>query len=66
SGPQRVYESCPREWGPEIYVVPEYGFGVVFTRGDYNSGGSPPNIITAKIILPKLISTRTRNAEPRR
>jgi hypothetical protein len=30
--------------GQKIYAVPEYVLVVVFTGGDYNSGGSPPNI----------------------
>ncbi|HKC16003.1 MAG TPA: serine hydrolase, partial [Steroidobacteraceae bacterium] len=42
--------------GQKIYVVPQYDLVAVFTGGDYNSAGSPPNKIMATIILPALIS----------
>lgn len=48
--------------GQKIYVVPQYDLVAVFTGGDYNSGGSPPNKIMAQIILPALISARTSGA----
>jgi CubicO group peptidase (beta-lactamase class C family) len=46
--------------GQKIYVVPQYDLVAVFTGGDYNSAGSPPNKIMARIILPALISARSR------
>jgi CubicO group peptidase (beta-lactamase class C family) len=46
--------------GQKIYIVPQYDLVAVFTGGDYNSAGSPPNKIMAKIILPALISARSR------
>ncbi|HMI36197.1 MAG TPA: hypothetical protein VK505_01090, partial [Steroidobacteraceae bacterium] len=48
--------------GQKIYVVPQYDLVAVFTGGDYNSAGSPPNKIMAQIILPALISARTGGA----
>jgi len=48
--------------GQKIYVVPQYDLVAVFTGGDYNSAGSPPNKIMATIILPALISARTGGA----
>jgi CubicO group peptidase (beta-lactamase class C family) len=48
--------------GQKIYVVPQYELVAVFTGGDYNSAGSPPNKIMATIILPALIAARTSGA----
>ncbi|HTP39318.1 MAG TPA: alpha,alpha-trehalase TreF [Steroidobacteraceae bacterium] len=42
--------------GQKIYLVPQYQLVAVFTAGDYNSGGSPPNRIMAQVILPRLIA----------
>lgn len=45
--------------GQKIYLLPQYDLVAVFTAGDYNSDGAPPNKIMAKIILPALIEART-------
>jgi CubicO group peptidase (beta-lactamase class C family) len=42
--------------GQKIYILPQYHLIAVFTGGDYNSNGSPPNKIMVKLILPKLIA----------
>jgi CubicO group peptidase (beta-lactamase class C family) len=42
--------------GQKIYLLPQYDLVAVFTAGDYNSDGAPPNKIMGKIILPALIS----------
>jgi hypothetical protein len=46
--------------GQKIYVVPELDLVAVFTGGDYNSAGSPPNRIMASVILPPLLAARSR------
>jgi CubicO group peptidase (beta-lactamase class C family) len=62
-GAQRVDMNVAQgNGGQKIYVVPQYDLVAVFTGGDYNSGGSPPNKIMAQIILPALISARTSGA----
>ncbi len=42
--------------GQKIYLLPQYDLAAVFTAGDYNSDGAPPNKIVGKIILPALIA----------
>lgn len=42
--------------GQKIYLLPQYDFMAVFTAGDYNSDGAPPNRIMIDIILPALIA----------
>jgi CubicO group peptidase (beta-lactamase class C family) len=42
--------------GQKIYLLPQYDLVAVFTAGDYNSDGAPPNKIMGKIILPTLIA----------
>lgn len=44
--------------GQKIYLVPDLDLVAVFTGGDYNSGGSPPNRIMARDILPTLLKAR--------
>ncbi|HEU4722365.1 MAG TPA: serine hydrolase [Gemmatimonadaceae bacterium] len=44
--------------GQKIYIVPEHDLVAVFTGGAYNSGGSPPNRIMARVILPRLLAAR--------
>lgn len=45
--------------GQKIYLLPQYDFIAVFTAGDYNSDGAPPNKIMIKIVLPALIAAQT-------
>ena len=42
--------------GQKIYILPQYHLIAVFTGGDYNSNGAPPNKIMVTLILPKLIA----------
>jgi CubicO group peptidase (beta-lactamase class C family) len=57
SGPQRVTMSAAQgNGGQKIYILPQYDFVAVFTAGDYNSNGAPPNKIMINIILPALIA----------
>ena len=44
--------------GQKIYLVPSLDLVAVFTGGDYNSGGSPPNRIMSQVILPPLLKAR--------
>ena len=63
NGPQHVDMSAAQgNGGQKIYLLPQYDLIAVFTAGDYNSEGAPPNKIMANIILPALISARSRNA----
>lgn len=48
--------------GQKIYLLPQYDFIAVFTAGDYNSSGAPPNRIMINIILPALIAAHTHPA----
>ena len=41
--------------GQKIYLLPQYDLVAVFTAGDYNSNGAPPNKIMIRIILPALL-----------
>jgi len=57
SGIQRVTMNAAQgNGGQKIYILPLYDFVAVFTAGDYNSNGAPPNKIMIKIILPALIA----------
>jgi CubicO group peptidase (beta-lactamase class C family) len=59
SGPQRVtYSAAQGNGGQKIYLIPELDLIAVFTGSDYNSGGSPPNKIMARIVLPRLLEAR--------
>ena len=49
--------------GQKIYLLPQYDFVAVFTGGDYNSSGAPPNRIMTRIILPALIEAHAHGAE---
>jgi len=56
-GPHRVdMIAAQGNGGQKIYLIPQYDLVAVFTAGDYNSDGAPPNKIMGKIILPALIS----------
>lgn len=61
AGPHRVdMIAAQGNGGQKIYLVPQYDLVAVFTAGDYNSDGAPPNKIMGKIILPALISAYRR------
>jgi CubicO group peptidase (beta-lactamase class C family) len=61
TGTQRVtYSAAQGNGGQKIYIIPELDLVAVFTGGDYNSGGSPPNRIMAHIILPRLLEARAQ------
>lgn len=63
-GSQRVYFNAAQgNGGQKIYLVPQYQLVAVFTGGDYNSEGAPPNRIMSKIILPTLISAAGRGTQ---
>jgi CubicO group peptidase (beta-lactamase class C family) len=63
NGSQHVDMSAAQgNGGQKIYLLPQYDLIAVFTAGEYNSEGAPPNKIMANIILPALISARRRNA----
>ena len=56
-GPHRVDMTAAQgNGGQKIYLLPQYDLVAVFTAGDYNSDGAPPNKIMGKIILPALIA----------
>jgi CubicO group peptidase (beta-lactamase class C family) len=60
SGIQRVTMSAAQgNGGQKVYILPQYDFVAVFTAGDYNSNGAPPNKIMIKIILPALIAAHS-------
>lgn len=59
TGVQRVtFNSAQGNGGQKIHIIPELDLVAVFTGGDYNSGGSPPNRMMASIILPRLLEAR--------
>jgi CubicO group peptidase (beta-lactamase class C family) len=64
NGPKHVDMSAAQgNGGQKIYLLPQFDLIAVFTAGDYNSDGAPPNKIMAKIILPTLIAARSDHAE---
>jgi len=48
--------------GQKIYLLPQYDLVAVFTAGDYNSNGAPPNRIMMQIILPALLAAHNAPA----
>jgi CubicO group peptidase (beta-lactamase class C family) len=48
--------------GQKIYLLPQSDFVAVFTGGDYNSSGAPPNKIMIQIILPALLRAHSAPA----
>ena len=65
SGMRRVdYNSVQGNGGQKVYLLPQHELVVVFTGGDYNSGGSPPNRIMATLILPALMAHQAAEATP--
>jgi CubicO group peptidase (beta-lactamase class C family) len=57
AGDRRVdYIAAQGNGGQKIYLLPQYDFIAVFTAGDYNSEGAPPNRIMRSIILPVLLA----------
>jgi CubicO group peptidase (beta-lactamase class C family) len=59
NGPLHVTMSAAQgNGGQKIYLLPQYDLIAVFTAGDYNSDGAPPNKIMIKIILPALIAAQ--------
>jgi CubicO group peptidase (beta-lactamase class C family) len=64
TGPQQITMSAAQgNGGQKIYILPQYDFVAVFTAGDYNSNGAPPNKIMTKIILPALIAAHSHPAK---
>lgn len=64
TGPQQITMSAAQgNGGQKIYILPQYDFVAIFTAGDYNSNGAPPNKIMINIILPALIAAHTHTAE---
>jgi hypothetical protein len=56
-GNQRVdYVAAQGNGGQKIYLLPQFDFIGVFTAGDYNSEGAPPNKIMISVILPALMA----------
>jgi CubicO group peptidase (beta-lactamase class C family) len=67
NGPLHVTMSAAQgNGGQKIYLLPQHDFIAVFTGGDYNSDGAPPNKIMIRIILPALIAAHPRHAEASR
>lgn len=61
-GTEHVFMSAAQgNGGQKIYLLPQYDFIAVFTAGDYNFGGAPPNKIMIKIVLPALIAAHSRD-----
>ncbi len=61
SGNQRVdMIAAQGNGGQKIYLLPQYDFIGVFTGGDYNSDGAPPNKIMIRTILPALIAAHSK------
>jgi CubicO group peptidase (beta-lactamase class C family) len=63
-GPQHVTMNAAQgNGGQKIYLLPQYDFIAVFTAGDYNSDGAPPNRIMVNIILPRLIAAQGKRGD---
>lgn len=61
NGTQRVdMVAAQGNGGQKIYLLPQYDLVAVFTAGDYNSDGAPPNKIMIRIVLPALIAAYAR------
>src|SRR6185312_11982367 len=61
SGNQRVdLIAAQGNGGQKIYLLPQYDFIGVFTAGDYNSDGAPPNKIMISTILPALLAAHRK------
>jgi CubicO group peptidase (beta-lactamase class C family) len=61
AGDQRVdMIAAQGNGGQKIYLLPQYDFIAVFTAGDYNSDGAPPNKIMVRTILPALIAAHAK------
>jgi CubicO group peptidase (beta-lactamase class C family) len=61
TGTQQVhYVAAQGNGGQKIYLLPQFDLVAVFTAGDYNSSGAPPNRIMNRIILPVLIGAYHR------
>ena len=59
SGERRVdMVAAQGNGGQKIYLLQQYDLVAVFTAGDYNSGGAPPNRIMIDIVLPALLRAR--------
>jgi len=57
NGDQRVdLMAAQGNGGQKIYLLPQFDFIGVFTAGDYNSDGAPPNRIMIQTILPALLA----------
>ena len=62
-GAQRIdMQAAQGNGGQKIYLLPQYDLVAVFTAGDYNSDGAPPNKIMSKIILPALITAHANKS----
>jgi CubicO group peptidase (beta-lactamase class C family) len=60
-GNQRVdYVAAQGNGGQKIYLMPQFDFIAVFTAGDYNSDGAPPNRIMISTILPALLTAQKK------
>jgi CubicO group peptidase (beta-lactamase class C family) len=60
-GNQRVdYVAAQGNGGQKIYLMPQFDFIAVFTAGDYNSDGAPPNKIMISTILPALLTAQKK------
>lgn len=61
AGDQRVdLIAAQGNGGQKIYLLPQYDFIGVFTAGDYNSDGAPPNKIMINTILPALLAAHNK------
>lgn len=61
SGAERVHMVAAQgNGGQKIYLLAQFDLVAVFTAGDYNSDGAPPNRIMRDVILPALIAARDR------
>ncbi len=61
TGDQRVdMVAAQGNGGQKIYLLPQFDFIGVFTAGDYNSDGAPPNRIMIQTILPALLAAHAK------